>query len=224
MVGDLAGSGSQTLSANSTADLVVGEKFGRLANRIWLYAHVIAHARDRSARVFNPCFDEYAPLFEATAQRIVASYPPRRKQSSGSAALRSGLYSAFERVTGILSTRWRSSRFHEIVPTGMNDTYDLSSPAFVDLEERKRLIVLVGWRFRDYAAFDRHEEAIRNYFRPSIQVAEPVSRIVQKARANGTPVWYLRAENEGHGFQRKENADYQFYATVMFLRSTMKLN
>ncbi|HEV8689130.1 MAG TPA: prolyl oligopeptidase family serine peptidase, partial [Ideonella sp.] len=29
-------------------------------------------------------------------------------------------------------------------------------------------------------------------------------QIVQKARANGTPVWYLRAENEGHGFQRKE--------------------
>ena len=40
---------------------------------------------------------------------------------------------------------------------------------------------------------------------------------------NGTPVWYLRAENEGHGFARKENADYQFYATILFLRDTMKL-
>jgi dienelactone hydrolase len=48
-------------------------------------------------------------------------------------------------------------------------------------------------------------------------------QIVQKARANGTPVWYLRAENEGHGFQRKENADYQFYATVLFLREVLKL-
>ena len=37
-------------------------------------------------------------------------------------------------------------------------------------------------------------------------------QIVAKARANGTPVWYLRAENEGHGFARKENADFQFYA------------
>jgi dipeptidyl aminopeptidase/acylaminoacyl peptidase len=48
-------------------------------------------------------------------------------------------------------------------------------------------------------------------------------QIVQKARANGTPVWYLRAENEGHGFQRKENADFQFYATVLFLRDVLKL-
>ena len=46
-------------------------------------------------------------------------------------------------------------------------------------------------------------------------------QIVARARANGTPVWYLRAENEGHGFARKENADFQFYATVMFMRETL---
>jgi dipeptidyl aminopeptidase/acylaminoacyl peptidase len=43
-------------------------------------------------------------------------------------------------------------------------------------------------------------------------------QIVEQVRANGTPVWYLLAENEGHGFARRENADYQFLATVMFLR------
>jgi len=42
-------------------------------------------------------------------------------------------------------------------------------------------------------------------------------QIVAKARANGTPVWYLRAENEGHGFARKENADFRFYAMVRFM-------
>ena len=46
-------------------------------------------------------------------------------------------------------------------------------------------------------------------------------QIVAKARENKTPVWYLRAENEGHGFARKENADYQFYATVLFLQQTL---
>ncbi|TDM04991.1 MAG: S9 family peptidase [Ideonella sp. MAG2] len=48
-------------------------------------------------------------------------------------------------------------------------------------------------------------------------------QIVAKARANGTPVWYLLAENEGHGFQRKENADFQFYAMLLFMRETLKL-
>jgi len=46
-------------------------------------------------------------------------------------------------------------------------------------------------------------------------------QIVAKARENKTPVWYLRAENEGHGFARKENADYQFYATVLFVQQTV---
>nr|WP_316638382.1 prolyl oligopeptidase family serine peptidase [uncultured Roseateles sp.] len=46
-------------------------------------------------------------------------------------------------------------------------------------------------------------------------------QIVAKARENKTPVWYLRAENEGHGFARKENADFQFYATILFLQQTL---
>ena len=48
-------------------------------------------------------------------------------------------------------------------------------------------------------------------------------QIVAQVRGNGTPVWYVRAENEGHGFARKENADYQFYLTVMFLRRVLGL-
>jgi hypothetical protein len=30
---------------------------------------------------------------------------------------------------------------------------------------------------------------------------------------------YLKARDEGHGFQKKSNADFQFYATVEFLQA-----
>ena len=46
-------------------------------------------------------------------------------------------------------------------------------------------------------------------------------QIVAKARSNGSMVWYLRAENEGHGFARKENADFYFYAMVRFMQETI---
>ncbi len=46
-------------------------------------------------------------------------------------------------------------------------------------------------------------------------------QIVAKLREKNVPIWYLLAENEGHGFARKENADFQFYATVEFLRRTL---
>lgn len=41
-------------------------------------------------------------------------------------------------------------------------------------------------------------------------------QIVKKVRANGSPVWYLLAEDEGHGFAKKANADFQFAAMTTF--------
>ena len=46
-------------------------------------------------------------------------------------------------------------------------------------------------------------------------------QMVRAVRANGVPVWYLLADNEGHGFRRKANADYQFYAEVKFMESVL---
>ena len=48
-------------------------------------------------------------------------------------------------------------------------------------------------------------------------------QLVERVRAAGQPVWYLRAENEGHGFVHQENADFEFYASVMFVQQTLKL-
>jgi dipeptidyl aminopeptidase/acylaminoacyl peptidase len=43
-------------------------------------------------------------------------------------------------------------------------------------------------------------------------------QIVAAAKRNGSPVWFLLATDEGHGFRKKRNVDYQFYATVAFIR------
>jgi dipeptidyl aminopeptidase/acylaminoacyl peptidase len=46
-------------------------------------------------------------------------------------------------------------------------------------------------------------------------------QIVKAVRSGGTDVWYLVGENEGHGFAKKENQDYQFWATMMFWQKTL---
>jgi dipeptidyl aminopeptidase/acylaminoacyl peptidase len=43
-------------------------------------------------------------------------------------------------------------------------------------------------------------------------------QMVAKVKQNGGPVWYLLADDEGHGFAKKKNVDYLFYATAMFVR------
>ncbi len=43
-------------------------------------------------------------------------------------------------------------------------------------------------------------------------------QIVAQLKEQGTPVWYLVGKDEGHGFQKKKNVDFQFYATIQFMR------
>ena len=53
---------------------------------------------------------------------------------------------------------------------------------------------------------------------PRVPASES-EQMVNIVRQNGTPVWWLMAKDEGHGFAKKKNQDYQFCATVMFLKN-----
>jgi dipeptidyl aminopeptidase/acylaminoacyl peptidase len=46
-------------------------------------------------------------------------------------------------------------------------------------------------------------------------------QVVASLRRRGTPYWFMMAADEGHGFVKKPNADYLFYATVEFARRTL---
>jgi dipeptidyl aminopeptidase/acylaminoacyl peptidase len=52
---------------------------------------------------------------------------------------------------------------------------------------------------------------------PRVPASES-AQMVDVVRKNGTPVWWLLAKDEGHGFAKKKNRDFQFYATVMFVK------
>jgi len=52
---------------------------------------------------------------------------------------------------------------------------------------------------------------------PRVPVSES-QQMVNVVRQNGTSVWWLMAKDEGHGFAKKKNQDYQFDATVMFVK------
>lgn len=52
---------------------------------------------------------------------------------------------------------------------------------------------------------------------PRVPYSESL-QMVEMVRKNGAPVWFLGANDEGHGFAKKKNRDFQFYATVMFVK------
>ncbi|RFF28809.1 MULTISPECIES: alpha/beta fold hydrolase [unclassified Wenzhouxiangella] len=53
---------------------------------------------------------------------------------------------------------------------------------------------------------------------PRVPVSE-AEQIVAALREQGSPVWYMNALNEGHGYRRKENRDLYSEAVVLFLET-----
>ena len=51
--------------------------------------------------------------------------------------------------------------------------------------------------------------------------ASEADQMVKAVRANGSVAWHLLAANEGHGYAKKENQDYQFWTSLMFWQSTL---
>jgi len=81
--------------------------------------------------------------------------------------------------------------------------------------------------------FDRISPAKRvDKIRSSLLVAHGVNdprvpifeaqQIAEKVKAAGRPVWTVYADNEGHGFGKKDNRDYLTAVEVMFLRDSLK--
>jgi len=58
---------------------------------------------------------------------------------------------------------------------------------------------------------------IQGYNDPRVPRSE-AEQIVGTLKRSGTPVWYLMAKDEGHGFAKKKNRDFEFYSTVMFMK------
>jgi len=52
---------------------------------------------------------------------------------------------------------------------------------------------------------------------PRVPLSE-AEQMVKAIRAAGGKVWYLMAQDEGHGFAKKRNADFQFLATILFYK------
>ena len=52
---------------------------------------------------------------------------------------------------------------------------------------------------------------------PRVPISE-ASGFKDKIKSTNSNTWYLMAKDEGHGFQKRSNWDFEFYATVMFLQ------
>jgi len=52
---------------------------------------------------------------------------------------------------------------------------------------------------------------------PRVPYTESI-QMKDKIKQNGGTVWFLMAKDEGHGFRKKNNVDFQFFSTIEFIK------
>ena len=57
---------------------------------------------------------------------------------------------------------------------------------------------------------------------PRVPLSE-TDQIVEAVRKQGQDVWYMVANNEGHGFRKKKNRDMFYFLTMLFLEKHLKV-
>ena len=58
---------------------------------------------------------------------------------------------------------------------------------------------------------------------PRVPYTESI-QMKEKIKQNGGVVWFLMAKDEGHGFRKKNNVDFQFYSTIEFIKQFLLNN
>lgn len=163
--------------------IVIAERRGGLGNRLILFSHVLAYARDRGSEARYPAFRDYRRCFigELNGSRGRVATPTLPRLSRYLDAPLAGL----TRTGASLRTDWGKVAF---VRAGWNEIIDLSGEDHVPSLFSKPLVLLHGWGLRAYASFLEHRDWLRAYFRltPALanRVADRLSASLSKNALN----------------------------------------
>lgn len=159
--------------------LVGVSEFGLRCNRIFTFAHLIGFAAEHGLTVLNPGFLPYADEFEGSRTGLVAQFPIRTDR----------VYPQRLRVAASQSYRFSARVLRKLCPqrvieSGEFDELQLNTPQTRG-RLSKRTMFVSGLYLLDSASFQKHEQSIRDYFRPIKPVRDEVDTAIQRARTAG---------------------------------------
>lgn len=155
--------------------VVIQNKAGQLANRLFAFAHFIGNAIEHDYRLVNPGFDEYCQYFpsltsaECEGLRISTTLLPFLS------------FRLFRKGSELLRKRLPASPWHcfYTLPDG-GGVFNLQDATYLR-DARQKLVFMHGWEFRDQPNLIKHRSSIRALFTPDLQILESVVECRTKA-------------------------------------------
>lgn len=158
--------------------IVIASKSGQLGNRIIVFAHFIANAIEYGYELYNPNFDEYRFYFNSTANNDFDGHPIT---VVGEDFIDLKQKKVSERI-GFNTLKYLLLPSCKILKT--KKRYELSDKYFLDLLERKKIIITYGWLFRDRDNFNKYLDILKKIFSPIEIHARNVDRLIQNCRSD----------------------------------------
>jgi len=163
--------------------IVVANESGQLGNRLFHFGHLIGFAEEHGVPVANPAFYRYSAYFQATSRDLLCRFPASVWSMSSPYALQRFCHRAISVYSTIIGRLNLLPSLQRVVSINYEEVCFLNRPGFVGMACQKKLVFVRGWKFRDYASFDKHADAIRAYFRPVPEIEQNVAELIRKCRA-----------------------------------------
>ena len=153
--------------------IVIADKVGQLGNRLFHFAHFVAFGRTHDVAVANPGFGDFAAFFPEFSSDPLCRFPVRRSRVPATERTR---VAAFRSCALLVRGPVPKVRLQA------GEACDLRSPEFRRQAERRRLLMVSGWLFRDDASFREHGPLLRSLFKPADDYRLIAERTAREAR------------------------------------------
>jgi hypothetical protein len=207
--------------------LIVGRRCGRLANRVVLFANLVAYAAEHGHRLINVTFHSYAACFETTRRDVWCQYPiPKRR-------------SWLDAVPGLAGAIRKTRVFYHVIRglSVLNEKLPLFGKRVVTLRERPgqhlillespeleaqiadaRVVFVYGWTFRAPGAVQRRADEVRKYFRPTEAYERASSEAVAPLRRNAEVVVGVHIRQGDYRNWRKGSCFFSMAQYAVWMR------
>lgn len=161
------------MTAGRAWTFVVARRFGRLANRLAVFAHLIAFAESRGCSIINPTFHSYSDNFANLADNFYCAYPRPTRPSLFDRVPFVG--DAVRSVRGLHHLTEISAAIarYGIVPGAVVvDKLDEKQwPATTGATRRPSIVFMRDWHFRVPDLVMQYADTVRSFLRPTDLVA-----------------------------------------------------
>jgi hypothetical protein len=190
--------------------IVTFKRFGRLGNRLFLFAHLIAFSEYADIPVFNPAFSEFCDQFPYFSDHHACTYgvkPAGENNLPGS-----GFIFRLAGALGVIPTvRFWDDR--DIVFDGED-----ASDSRVKIMRESSHVIFEGWRFRSHSTIMNLMAKIRDIFMPRKDIQHDVARRQSEARQRGDIIVGVHVRWEDY------RGTEQFFPLPIFLKRMKEIS